>query len=93
MVKLSYINIVVLGIGLIAFTVAFVVQFRLRHHVSPDRVRELLHTPSKLYPNCLPPKAVLNERGRQLHRLMVAGGVLFAGGIAVTMLLTQVLSR
>jgi hypothetical protein len=89
MAKAGYINVVVLGIGLIGFAIAFVVQFRPRHHVSADRVRELLHNPSELYPNGIPPKRVLSERGRQLHRLMVAGGVLFVGAIAVMILLTQ----
>jgi hypothetical protein len=85
----GYIHMAVLAIGLIGFGVAFVTQFRLRHHVSSDRVRDLLNTPSKLYPNSIPPKLVLDERGRQLHRLMVAGGVLFAASGAVLLLLTQ----
>ena len=89
MPRFGYLHMVVLAIGVVGFGVAFVVQFRLRHHVSPDRVRELLDTPSKLYPNSVPPRLVLDERGRRLHRLMVTGGVLFAGAGATLVLLTQ----
>ena len=82
------IRLIVLGLGLAGFFVAFFVQFRLRYHVSPQRVQELLHTPSQLYPNSIPPRRVLDERGRRLHRIMMAGGVLFIGSI-LTLLLLQ----
>jgi hypothetical protein len=89
--KLGYLQTIVLAIGLLGFAVAFVVQCRLRHHVSPDRVRDLLHTPSELYRNSVPPKRVLDERGLQLHRLMVAGGMLFVAACAVLVIFTEAL--
>jgi hypothetical protein len=83
----------ILAVGLIGFAIAFFTQFRLRHHVSADRVRELLGKPSDLYPNTIPPKRVLDERGRQLHRIMVIGGGLFVGACAALLLLNQALPQ
>jgi len=82
-------QIFVLAIGLGAFALAFSVQFRLRHHVSPDRVRELIDRPSELYPNSIPPEAVLDESGRRLMTIMKRAGAVFAASIIGLMVLSQ----
>jgi len=87
MKNLTLIQVAVLAVGLIGFGIAFIVQFRLRYHVSAERVRALLDTPSELYPNGIPPKQVLDERGRQLHRVMVFGGALFVVALGTLVLL------
>jgi len=68
------------------FVIAFVVQFRLKYHVDREKVLRLEDL-SKLYPNSIPPRAILTSRGQQLYRWFYFGGGLFAVGIVVTMLL------
>jgi len=87
------IQALILAVGLIGFAIAFFTQFWLRYHVSAERVRELLGKPSDLYPNSIPPKRVLNERGRQLHRVMMIGGGLFVGACGALFLLSQALPQ
>jgi hypothetical protein len=85
------IQVIALSIGLAGFAVAFVLQFRLRHHVSADRVRTLLDRPSKLYPHGIPPRAVLDERGQRLLTIMYVGGGIFMASILVMIVLIQTL--
>ena len=72
--------------GLIGFAIAFIVQFRLKHHVDREKVLAI-EDMSELYPNSIPPKKVLNEKGRRLHWLLVFGGALFAGSIITTIIM------
>jgi hypothetical protein len=66
-------QLVALTVGLVGFAVGFVVQFRLRRHVSADRVKALLDRPSELYPNSIPPSTVLDDTGRRLSKVMKIG--------------------
>jgi hypothetical protein len=89
---MSIIEVIALSIGLAGFAVAFVLQFRLRHHVSSDRVRALLNQPSELYPpGIIPPRAVLDEKGQRLLTILYTGGGIFIASILVMLVLTQVL--
>ena len=86
------IEIIALSIGLAGFAVAFVLQFRLRRHVSSDRVQALLSRPSELYPpGIIPPRAVLDEKGQQLLTMMYVGGGIFIASILVMIFLIQTL--
>ena len=91
MAGLHGIQLIPLGIGLAGFAVAFVVQFRLRSHVSAEKVRSLLSKPSDLYPNSIPPKRVLDEKGQKLHTVMTVGGAVFAVGVVAAMLINALL--
>lgn len=82
-------QIIVLAIGLGAFALGFSVQFRLRHHVSPDRVRELIDRPSELYPNSIPPEIVLDESGRRLMAIMKRAVAVFAASIIGLIILSK----
>ena len=55
-----------LGFGLIGFVIAFLVQFRLKYHIDRDKVLQIEDI-SELYPNSIPPKKILTERGQQLY--------------------------
>ena len=66
--------------GLIGFAVAFFVQFQLKHHVDRDKVSKIQDM-SELYPNSIPPKKVLTERGAKLYRWLQIGFGVFAASI------------
>ena len=86
------IEIIALSIGLAGFAVAFVLQFRLRHHISSDRVRALLSRPSELYPpGIIPPRAVLDEKGQRLLTFVYTGGGIFIASILVMIFVIQAL--
>lgn len=74
---------IALVIGLIGFAIAFVLQFRLKHHVSAERVLQLLDQPSALYPGQVPPRTVLDDAGKRLLTRMYVGGAIFLASIAV----------
>ncbi|MFN2507448.1 MAG: hypothetical protein ABR589_01595 [Chthoniobacterales bacterium] len=75
-----------LGFGLIGFFIAFVVQFRLKHHIDRDKVLAI-EDMSELYPNGIPPKKILTDRGRRLHLWLQIGAGVFVASILLTMLL------
>ena len=50
-----------------AFGVVIFLQFRLRHFVSKEKVHAVEDV-SQLWKFCVPPKIVLNEKGRRLYR-------------------------
>ncbi len=64
--------------ALACFAVAFVVQFRLKKYVDREKVMALQDM-AELYPNSIPPRKILNEKGRRLY-------LLFYGGVAGFML-------
>ena len=64
--------------GLIGFGIAFFVQFRLKNHIDRDKVSKIQDM-AELYPNSIPPKKILTERGMELHRWFSIGiGIFFA---------------
>jgi len=69
-------------VGIIGFGMSFVLQFRLRDHISLEKVRAV-ENPKELYPNSVPPKSVLNEKGLRLYRLFQLGFALFFGSIVM----------
>ena len=80
---LTYVGLAIFG-G--AFLAVVFFQFRLRHHVSKDKVYALDDV-SQLWKNVVPPKRVLNDKGLRLYRygmvllimfLIAAGMWLFA---------------
>jgi hypothetical protein len=75
-----------LGFGLIGFFIAFVLQFRLKNHIDRDKVLQI-EDMSELYPNGIPPKKILTERGQQLYLWLQIGGGLFIASIVLTMIL------
>jgi hypothetical protein len=83
------IELVVLTVGLVGFAVGFVVQFRLRRHVSADRVKALLDRPSDLYPNSIPPAVVLDDAGRRLSKIMKIGLGIFMASVVTMLVLAE----
>lgn len=83
---MTVIQKIILGIGLIGFAAGFITQFMLRYHVSIERVREITD-PSELYKNCIPPKKVLTDKGRKIHRIFAAGLVTFMASIFILLFL------
>lgn len=75
-----------IGFGLIGFFIAFFVQFRLKHHIDREKVL-LTQDMSELYPNGIPPKKILTERGKRLYLWFYFGGGLFVASIILTMIL------
>ena len=73
-------------IGLIGFGIAFVVQFRLKHHIDRDKVAKI-EDMAELYPNSIPPKKILTERGMELYRWFYIGLGVFFASILFTILL------
>jgi hypothetical protein len=71
--------------GVIGFFIAFVVQFQLKNHVDRDKVLEIQNM-AELYPNGLPPRKILTERGQRLYLWFYAGGGLFMGSIILCMI-------
>ena len=71
--------------GLIGFGIAFFVMFRLKHHFDRDKVSKIQDM-SELYPNSIPPKKVLTERGVQLYRWLQIGFGIFSASILFTMI-------
>jgi hypothetical protein len=75
-----------LGFGLIGFFIAFVVQFRLKYHIDREKVFQI-EDMSELYPNGLPPKRILTERGQQLYLWFHIGGAIFIASIVLCLIL------
>ena len=75
-----------LAFGLIGFFIGFFVQFRLKYHIDRDKILQI-EDMSELYPNSIPPKKVLTERGRQLYFWLQLGGGLFIASIILTIIL------
>jgi hypothetical protein len=75
-----------IAFGLIGFFIAFVVQFRLKHYIDRDKVLSIQDM-SELYPNCIPPRKILTERGQRLYLWFYFGGGLFGASIVLTMIL------
>jgi hypothetical protein len=82
-------QVIALAVGLAGFAAGFVIQFRLRRHVSADRVKALLDRPSELYPNSIPPEAVLDDTGRRLYKVMKIGMAMFVGSVIAMIILAQ----
>ncbi len=80
---------IILGIGLLGFAIGFITQFRLKHHVSLERVREI-ENPAELYESCIPPKKVLTDKGRKLYRLFMLGLVTFGASIFLLIILSSI---
>ena len=78
----------ILGVGLLGFAVGFIVQFQLYKHVSKEKVHSI-KDPRQLWKNSIPPKKILSEKGKSLHRLMSLGIVLFTGSIVVLIILSR----
>jgi len=83
---MSEIEIIVLGVGVIGFGVGFVAQFMLKKHVSLEKVRAITD-PSEIYPNCIPPKRVLTDKGMQIYKLFIGGIIVFIGSIVISIIL------
>jgi len=72
--------------GLIGFFIAFVVQFRIKHHVDREKVLALKDM-SELYSSGMPPRKILTERGRRLHTWLIIGGAAFGASGVLCILL------
>jgi hypothetical protein len=72
--------------GLVGFSIAFVVQFRLKNHIDRDKVLAIQDM-AELYPNSVPPQKILTERGQELYRWFKIGIGVFFAGIVLTMIL------
>ncbi len=72
--------------GFIGFAVSMIIQFRLKYHVDREKVMELKDL-SELYPNGLPPRKVLTERGRRLYLWFFAGIGFFIIGLFLSVIL------
>ena len=66
--------------GAAGFLIAFIVQFQLKYHVDREKIVQL-DDMAKLYPNGIPPRKILTERGQRLYLWYCAGGVLCAASI------------
>jgi len=75
-----------IGFGLIGFFVAFFIQLRLKHHIDRDKVLQIENM-SELYPNSIPPRKILTERGQRLYLWLYFGGGLFVASIILSMIL------
>ena len=82
---MSFLQVAVLVVGIIGFGMSFVVQFQLKNHISIEKVRSV-SDPKELYPNSIPPKTVLNEKGLQLYKVFQSGFFLFFGAIVILMI-------
>ena len=80
------INILILAIGLCGFLIAFILQFRINRFVSKELVHAVEDV-STLWKNSIPPKKVLSERGKKLHKIMTIGGGIFIASIICNMIL------
>jgi hypothetical protein len=72
--------------GLIGFAIAFFVQFRLKHYIDRDKVISIENL-ADLYPNSIPPRKILNEKGKRLYFWFYCGGAIFLAGILLSMIL------
>ena len=70
-------------VGLAGFFTAFVIQFRLKHHIDREKVMAIRDM-AELYPNSIPPRKILTERGRQLTIWLYVGFGLFGLSILAT---------
>jgi len=75
-----------IGFGLVGFLIAFVVQFRLKHHIDREKVMQI-EDMAELYPNSIPPRKILTERGQRLYLWLYFGGGLFVASIILSMIL------
>jgi hypothetical protein len=69
-----------LFLGLVAFAIGFVLQFRVRHHIDREKVL-VLEDMGELYSGGMPPKKILTEHGRRLYLLMQIAGWVFMGSV------------
>jgi len=72
-------------VALIGFGIAFTVQFRLKHHIDREKVMRLRNL-ADLYPNSIPPRKILTERGRELYWWLYFGMALFTAGVLATVI-------
>jgi hypothetical protein len=75
-----------IGFGLVGFFIAFFVQFRLRHHIDREKVLQI-EDMSELFPNSVPPKKILTERGQRLYFWFTMGIGIFFASIVLTMII------
>ena len=68
--------IITTTLGAIALLAACVLQFRLKRHVSLEKVHKI-DDPKLLYPNIMPPKTVLTERGQYLQTICMRSYAVF----------------
>ena len=71
--------LIIVPIALLGFVVAFILQFRLHHYVSKEKVLAVEDV-SRLWKNSMPPKFVLNEKGLKLYLYFQIGGGVFVAG-------------
>ena len=72
--------------GLVGFTITFFVQFRLKNHIDRDKVLAIKNL-ADLYPNSVPPRKILNERGQRLYFWFYSGIAIFFVSIISAMLI------
>ena len=72
--------------GLIGFFISFSVQFQLKKHVDREKVLRIENM-AELYPNSIPPRKILTERGQRLYLWFYAGGAVFAISVITCMIL------
>jgi hypothetical protein len=72
--------------GLVGFFIGFIVQFQLKNHIDRDKVLQIENM-AELYPNGLPPRKILTERGQRLYLWFYAGVGLFAASIITCMII------
>jgi hypothetical protein len=72
--------------GMIGFAIAFVVQFKLKHHVDREKVVNLSDM-SELFTNGMPPKKVLTEQGcKYLWWFRIGAGLFVANALLLVLL-------
>lgn len=83
---MEYLKLTLMAIALVGFSIGFIVQFRLRHHISREKVlaEEDLRT---LWKNSIPPRKILTEKGKRLHSLLFIGGGSFIASIICSLLI------
>jgi hypothetical protein len=86
-VGIETVKIVVLLVGIVAILLAFVLQLRLKNHVSMEKVREL-DDPKFLYDAGFnPPKSILTDKGLYHFKIVRACYGVFAVVMLVIILL------
>ena len=72
------VKFVVLGVMMVAFGVAFYVQFKLHKYVSRDKLLEVEDV-TKLWEHSIPPREILTEDGLRLYRYFTTCFRIFVG--------------
>lgn len=72
--------------ALVGFFIALFIQFQLKNHIGRDKGLKIQGM-ADLYPNSIPPRRILTERGRRLYLWLYAGFGLFAGSIVLCLII------